>query len=90
MPFDMTTVRFVADQDKYAQYRAEIAPLLNAIGGAFRYDFEINKTLKSEAGHDINRVFILRFPNRGRRNASSRTPTTRRSASACSKQPCGA
>jgi Uncharacterized conserved protein len=64
MPFDMTTVLFVADQDKYAQYRAEIAPLLKAIGGAFRYDFEIAKTLKSEAGHDINRVFMLRFPNR--------------------------
>ena len=32
MPFDMTAVLFVADQDKYAQYRAEIAPLLNAIG----------------------------------------------------------
>jgi uncharacterized protein (DUF1330 family) len=64
MPFDMTNALFVADQGKYAQYRAEIAPLLEAIGGAFRYDFEIAKTLRNEADHDINRVFILRFPSR--------------------------
>ena len=65
MPFDMTTVLFVDDQDRYPQYRAEIALLLKAIGGASRYDFEIVKTLKSEAGHDINRVFIRRFPDCG-------------------------
>jgi uncharacterized protein (DUF1330 family) len=64
MPFDLTAVLLVADQDKYARYRAEIAPLLEATGGAFRYDFEISRTLKSEAGHDINRLFILRFPDR--------------------------
>src|SRR5262249_9436490 len=65
MPFDMTAVLFVADQDKYAQYRAEIAPLLQATGGAFRYDLEVAKALKSEVGHDINRLFLLRFPDRG-------------------------
>jgi len=64
MPFDMTVGLFVSDQDKYAQYRAEMTPLLQAAGGAFRYDFEVARTLKSEAGHDINRVFILRFPDR--------------------------
>jgi uncharacterized protein (DUF1330 family) len=64
MPFDMTVALLVADQDRYAQYRAEIATLLKAAGGAFRYDFEIARTLKSEAGHDINRVFLLRFPDR--------------------------
>ena len=64
MAYDMTAMLFVADQGKYAQYRAEIAPLLEAAGGAFRYDFEIAKALKSEVGHDINRVFILRFPDR--------------------------
>ena len=64
MPFDMTAVLFVADQDKYARYRAEIAPLLEATDAAFRYDFDIAKTLKSEVDHDINRVFLLRFPDR--------------------------
>jgi|SRR5215475_8134252 len=64
MPFEMTAVLFVADQDQYARYRTEIAPLLEATGGAFRYDFEVAKALKSESGHDINRVFLLRFPDR--------------------------
>ncbi len=64
MPFDMIAALSIADQDKYAQYRDEIAPLLKAAGATFRYDFEIAQTLKSEAGHDINRVFILRFPDR--------------------------
>jgi uncharacterized protein (DUF1330 family) len=70
----MTVVLFVADQDKYAQYRAEIAPLLEAAGGAFRYDFEVAKTLKSEAGHDINRVFILSFPDRGAKESFFANP----------------
>ena len=65
MPFDLTAVLLVVDQDKYAQYRSEIAPLLKAMGGAFRYDFEIARTLKSDASHEINRVFILRFADRG-------------------------
>ena len=64
MPFDITAVLFVVDQDRYSEYRAEIAPLLRATGGAFRYDFEVAKALKSEVGHDINRLFILRFPDR--------------------------
>ena len=64
MPFDMTVGLLVADQEKYTLYRAEIAPLLEANGGAFHYDFEVAKTLKSAAGHDINRLFVLRFPDR--------------------------
>jgi uncharacterized protein (DUF1330 family) len=64
MAFDIINVLFVTDRERYEQYRAEIAPLLKAVGGAFRYDFEIAKTLKSEANHDINRLFVLRFPSR--------------------------
>lgn len=64
MSFEMTMGLFVADREKYAQYRQEIAPLLKAAGGAFRYDFEVAKTLKSDSEHDINRVFVLRFPDR--------------------------
>ena len=45
MPLDLTAVLLVADKDKYARYRAKIAPLLEATGGAFRYDFEISRTL---------------------------------------------
>ena len=64
MPFEMTVALRVVDQDGYAQYRAEIAPLLEAAGGRFRYDFEVARTLKSEVAHDINRLFLLQFPSR--------------------------
>jgi uncharacterized protein (DUF1330 family) len=55
---------FVLDHEKYARYREEIAPLLKAAGGRFRYDFDVARTLKSEAGHEINRLFVLTFPDR--------------------------
>jgi uncharacterized protein (DUF1330 family) len=54
----------VLDHAKYDQYRAGIAPLLEAAGAKFRYDFEVAGTLRSEAGHEINRVFVLHFPDR--------------------------
>ena len=59
----MTVGLFVIDQEKYAQYRAEMTPLLEAAGGSFRYDFEVARTLKSESGHDVNRLFVIRFPD---------------------------
>ena len=37
---------------------------LAASGGRFRYDFEVARTLKTEASHDINRFFVLQFPDR--------------------------
>jgi uncharacterized protein (DUF1330 family) len=61
--FEMTVGLLVVDHEKYTQYRAEIAPLLEENGGRFRYDFEIGRTLASEAGHAINRVFVLQFPD---------------------------
>jgi uncharacterized protein (DUF1330 family) len=64
MPFERAVGLLVVDQDKYARYREEIAPLLEAAGGRFRYDFEVARTLKSEAGHDINRLFVMEFPDR--------------------------
>ena len=64
MAFEMVMGLRVADQDGYARYRAEIAPLLEAAGGGFRYDFEVSRTLKSESGFEMNRVFVLCFPDR--------------------------
>ena len=64
MFFEMTVELFVVDHEKYAQYRAAIAPLLEGVGGRFRYDFEVARTLKSEACHDINRLFVIQFPDR--------------------------
>ena len=64
MFFEMTVGLFVADQEKYAQYRAEMTPLLEAAGGRFRYDFEVARTLKGETVGEINRLFLIRFPDR--------------------------
>jgi uncharacterized protein (DUF1330 family) len=62
--FERIVGLLVVDDQKYAQYRAEIAPLLEAAGGRFRYDFEVSRTLKGEAEHAINRLFIMQFPDR--------------------------
>ena len=64
MAFEMTVGLAVADHAKYAEYRAAIAPLMEGLGGRFRYDFEVARTLKSEASHEINRVFVIQFPDR--------------------------
>ena len=64
MSFELTVGLFVVDGEKYASYREAIAPLLEAAEGRFRYDFEVARTLKTENGHDINRLFVLRFPDR--------------------------
>ena len=64
MAFEMTVGLLVVNQDTYAQYRREMRPLLEEAGGAFRYDFEVARTLQSESGVDINRAFVLQFPSR--------------------------
>ena len=64
MAFEMTVGLLVVNQDTYAQYRREMRPLLEEVGGAFRYDFEVARTLQSESGVDINRAFVLQFPSR--------------------------
>lgn len=61
MPFEIAIGLFVTDQEQYAQYREEIAPLLKAVGAEFRYDFEVAQTLKKDVPHEINRVFMLQF-----------------------------
>ena|SRR5215475_4306490 len=62
--FERIVGLLVVDDQKYAQYRAEIAPLLQAVGGRFRYDLEVSRTLKGEASHAINRLFVIQFPDR--------------------------
>ena len=63
MSYEMTVGLLVGDQDTYAQYRKEMRPLLDEAGGAFRYDFDVARTLHSEGGAEINRAFVLRFPS---------------------------
>jgi hypothetical protein len=66
MPFELTLGLLVVDREEYAQSRAEIAPLLEA-RGRFRYDFEVARSLKREAGQDINRLFVIPFLDRASR-----------------------
>ena len=64
MAIEMMVGLLVTDSEAYAQYRQEMRPLLEAEGGGFRYDFEVARTLKTEADHEINRVFAIYFQDR--------------------------
>jgi uncharacterized protein (DUF1330 family) len=64
MPHEMMMGLLVVNPMQYAQYRKEMTPLLEAAGGRFTYDFEVARVLKSQASHEINRVFVIRFPDR--------------------------
>ena len=41
-----------------------MTPLLEAIGGYFRYDFTIDQTLKGATDPAINRLFVISFPDK--------------------------
>lgn len=64
MPYEMTVGLLVTDPAMYAQYRREMRPLLERAGGAFRYDFDVARVLESKDGVEINRAFVLQFPDR--------------------------
>lgn len=59
--YEMLVGLNIKDSEVYAQYRAAMMPLLETYGGGFRYDFEIQKTLKSSSDKPINRVFAIYF-----------------------------
>lgn len=63
MSYEMTVGLLVVDQDTYAQYRKEMRPLLEEAGGSFRYDFDVARVLHGESNSEINRAFVLRFPD---------------------------
>ena len=78
MTHEMLVALDVADPALYQEYRAAMRPLLEAAGGGFRYDFEIARTLKSEATHPINRVFAIHFPDAATRDRFYADPEYRR------------
>ncbi len=61
MTYEMVVGQAVVDDVLYQQYRSAMAPLLTAHGASFRYDFTIQKVLKSASEHPINRVFAIYF-----------------------------
>ena len=53
----------VTDDENYNNYRDAMTPLLESVGGGFRYDFKVSEILINEEGRPINRVFAIYFPN---------------------------
>jgi uncharacterized protein (DUF1330 family) len=53
----------VIDEDGYARYRAGMTPILESMGGCFRYDMRVSELLRGQADEPFNRVFILSFPD---------------------------
>ncbi|MSR61456.1 MAG: DUF1330 domain-containing protein [Planctomycetes bacterium] len=78
MTFEMVVALHVADAQVYQQYRAAMRPLLEAAGGGFRYDFEVARTLRSEAAHPLTRVFTIHFRDRAAKDAFFADPEYKR------------
>ena len=64
MNYEILVALHVADQEAYAEYRREIAPLLQSAGAAFTYDLDVSRARENASPHDINRLFVLRFPSK--------------------------
>lgn len=69
MTFEMLVGLTVSDAAVYQQYRDAMTPILQVHGGGFRFDFTVDRALRSPADHPINRVFGIHFPDRGARDA---------------------
>lgn len=64
MSYEIVVGLLVVDQDSYSEYRKAMRPLLEKAGGAFRYDLEVSRVLRSEGDAEINRAFVIRFPSK--------------------------
>ncbi len=53
----------VDDEGGYARYRAGMTPILESMGGFFRYDMRVSELLKGEADDPFNRLFLMSFPD---------------------------
>ena len=69
MPYENLVGLDVADDAVYQSYREAMLPILTRYGGGFRYDFRVSELLKSETNSEINRVFIIHFPDRAAKEA---------------------
>ncbi|MEP2446950.1 MAG: DUF1330 domain-containing protein [Balneola sp.] len=68
MPYEILVGLNVTDDELYQKYRDEMAPILKTYGGGFRYDFLIEKVLKTDSESIINRVFAIYFENEEAKN----------------------
>jgi uncharacterized protein (DUF1330 family) len=59
----------VVNPELYAEYRAQMKPLLLEHGGSFGLDLWVGEILLSPLGQPFNRLFTIRFPSQERREA---------------------
>lgn len=76
--FEMLVGMHVTDEDRYARYRAAMTPILESMGGFFRYDLRVSDTLKGDAAEPFNRLFILSFPDEATRDRFFADPAYQR------------
>jgi uncharacterized protein (DUF1330 family) len=58
----------VVDEAGYTRYRAAMTPILESMGGFFRYDMRVSELLKGDAAEPFNRLFVLSFPDEATRD----------------------
>jgi uncharacterized protein (DUF1330 family) len=85
VPFDRVVGLQVKDEASYVRYREGMLPILARYGGAFRYDLRVSEVLKAEAGQPINRLFVLRFPDKEAQTAFFADPAYLAVREACFK-----
>ena len=61
MSYEMIVGLQVKNDEVYSSYRAAMRPILENVGGGFRYDFKTSEVLINEEGRPINRVFAIYF-----------------------------
>lgn len=66
--FEMLVGMHVADEDRYRRYRTVMTPILESMGGTFRYDLRVAEMLRGDADEPFNRVFVLSFPDAATRD----------------------
>src|SRR5690606_2776818 len=59
----------VIDEARYARYRAEMTPRLEAYGGRFVLDVRVSGVLQAPLPSAFNRLFAIRFPSVQHRDA---------------------
>jgi len=71
--FEMLVGLEVLDEERYAEYRAAMKPILHRMGGRFTCDFRVGGVLTEDVTGEvdarINRVFVLSFPDEGVKEA---------------------
>lgn len=66
--YELVVALRVTDEAGYQRYRDGMTPILEEHGGYFRHDFRVAEVLRGERD-DVNRVFILSFPDADARTA---------------------